>query len=266
MTEWFTTQQTIVMDRRKLLAGLAAGSVFAVSGCTTNPVTGRSQLIMVSEGQLAQLSASSWTQIKGKESLSRDPAYTGRVKRVAPRIVNAAGLGAKPWEFAVFDSDQINAFAMPGGKIGVYTGILDVMENDDQLATVLGHEVGHITGRHGQERYSQSMLAGVGMQTASVALASNDVAFSRELAAVIGAGISFGVILPYARKHEYEADRIGLKYMQRAGYDPHQSVKFWQNMMAKNQGRQKPPEFMSTHPSDSNRIAELQKAIREMGA
>jgi len=265
MTSLLTTQATLDMDRRKFLAGLTAGSVFALSGCSTNTELGRSQLILVSQGQMASLSATSWTQIKGKERISHDPAYTSRVKRVAPRIVNAAGLGNQPWEFAVFDSSQINAFALPGGKIGIYTGILDLMENDDQIATVLGHEVGHITARHGQERYSQSLLANVGMQTASLAMQANNVANSQQLAALLGAGVSYGIILPFSRKQEYEADRLGLKYMVRAGYDPHEAVKFWQNMMNASKGRQKPPEFMSTHPADANRIAAMKRQIQEMG-
>ncbi len=265
MSDLFTTDHVVVMNRREILAGLAAGTVFAVSGCTTNPETGRSQLILVSEGQLAQLAASSWSQVKRKERLSRDPAYTSRVLRVAPRIVSAAGMGNRRWEFAVFENKEINAFALPGGKIGVYTGILDLMDNDDQLATVLGHEVGHITGKHGQERYSQAIAANAGLQTAAVAMQAGNVGFANEIAAILGAGVSFGIILPYARRHEYEADRLGLIYMARAGYRPREAVRFWRKMMAQNKNRQKPPEFMSTHPSDANRIAAMERAIVELG-
>ncbi len=254
--------RTIVLNRRQLVAGLSAGYIVAFSGCVQNPVTGRSQLILVSESQVSQLALASWDQIKQKEKISNNRSHNNRVKRIGQQMMNAAGLGGKPWEFVVFDNDQVNAFAMPGEKVGVYTGILKLMENDSQLATVLGHEVGHVAAKHGQERYSQAAATNVALQTASVALDAGDMTLGPQIAGLLGAGATFGIILPYARKHEYEADRVGLRYMNSAGYDPNQAVRFWQIMM--NQNKQKPPELMSTHPSDTNRIAALQKEIEQL--
>lgn len=257
-------REPIQMSRRELIAGLGAGYIVALSGCVQNPVLGREQLILVSDGQLAQLSASAWSQVKKKEKISSDPKVNRRVRTVGSRLVGAAGLGSQNWEYAVFDNDQANAFVMPGGKVGVYDGILKRMQNDDQLATVLGHEIGHVTARHSAERYSQQLAAGVGMTAASVALEAGDVRGAREIAAILGAGLTFGVLLPYSRRHELEADRLGLVYMNKAGYNARQAIPFWQNMTAQRKGAP-PPEFMSTHPSDATRIAAIQRQLQAMG-
>ncbi|MFP3942373.1 MAG: M48 family metallopeptidase [Alphaproteobacteria bacterium] len=248
----------IVMDRRRLVAGLAAGSVVAFTGgCAQNTALGRKQLLLVDDAQLAQLSAASWKQIREKEKISRDPELNARVRRVGQRIAAASGLPRRDWEFTVFDSDAVNAFVLPGGKVGFYRGILELMANDDQVATVMGHEFAHLAGRHSAERYSQQLASNSALQVTDVVLASNDVQFAREISAVLGAGVTFGVILPYSRRHEYEADRIGMGYMAKAGYDLDQAVAFWEKMAARSKGSR--PEFASTHPSDQNRI----RAIRE---
>jgi len=266
---------TVTMTRRELVTGLASGSVVAfagagVAGCTTNEALGRSQLLLVSDAQLAQLSAQSWTQALQQTPQTSDPALRRRVASVGDRIVQAAdrrfpsqNLTQNNWEFAVFDDSTVNAWVMPGGKVGFYTGILDIMDNDDQIATVMGHEAGHVVGRHSAERYSQQLAAGAVTNIANVALAGSNIENSAMIAGILGAGVTFGFILPYSRKHEYEADRLGTDFMANANYRPNEAVRFWDNM-TQNSG-QKPLEFMSTHPSDQNRISAMQSYISTQG-
>ncbi len=267
--------KTITMSRRELVTGLASGSVVAfsgaaMSGCTTNEALGRRQLLLVSDGQLAQLAAQSWTQALQQTRQTRDPALRRRVEGVGDRIVRAAdqrfpdqNLTQQNWEFAVFEDDTVNAWVMPGGKVGFHTGLLDIMENNDQVATVMGHEAGHVVGRHAAERYSQQMAAQGGLALANVAMAAGDVQNRGLIAGILGAGINFGVILPYSRKHEYEADRLGADFMAGANYQANEAVRFW-DTMTKRSG-QRPLEFMSTHPSDANRIAAMQSYVSRMG-
>ena len=261
----FLDREPIELNRRQLVKGLAAGYIVALSGCVENQALGRQQLLLVSEAQMTQLSASAWSQIRQQQKVSTDKTLNTRLKTVGPRLVNAAGLQNQPWEYTVFQGKEANAFVLPGGKVGFYEGIFKRMENDDQLATVLGHEIAHVAARHSAERYSQQMAAGVGMQAAQVALQSGDVSGAGTIAAVLGAGLQFGVLLPYSRTHELEADRLGVIYMAKAGYDPRQSLRFWQNMTAQRNGSAPPPELMSTHPSDTTRISALQTQLRSMG-
>lgn len=240
-----------------LLRGLAVIAVLAAGACAYNETLGRNQLLFVSSGQMAQLAGSAWTDLKKQEKISTDPKYTSRVNRVAPKIIQAAGGNPAEWEVRVFQSDQLNAFALPGGKIGIYTGILDIMENDAQIAAVMGHEVAHVNFNHSGERYSQSTLAQAGLTAASIATSGSQ--YQNQILGVLGAGASVGVILPFSRKHELEADKFGVRYMARAGYDPSEAVKFWEKMSASKNGA--PPEFLSTHPSDATRIAQLKREI-----
>lgn len=262
----------IEMTRRELVRGLAAGTVVAMtgpalSGCRQNPALGRDQLLFVSDGQLAALAAGTWRKAVAATPRSRDP----RVPRVGERIVEAArtrfphrGLGDHDWEFVVFDDDQVNAWVLPGGKVGFYTGILDIMENEDQVATVMGHEVGHVVGRHAAERFSQRLLAQGALIGVGVALSQADTGYADEIAAVLGAGVTFGVLLPYSRKHEYEADRLGIDFMMGGGYAPREALRFWDSMARRSDG--KGFEFMSTHPSDANRIAAMRQHLGARGA
>jgi predicted Zn-dependent protease len=248
----------VSMSRRDIIRGLASGSVVVLaSGCAYNEELGRNQLLFVSSGQMAQLATSAWTDLKKQEKISTNPKYVDRVRRVAPRIITAAGGNPSQWEVQVFDSKDLNAFALPGGKIGFYTGILDIMENDDQIATVMGHEVAHVNYNHSGERYSQSTLAQTGLTVAQVAVSGSQ--YQNQILGVLGAGASLGVILPFSRKHELEADKFGLRYMHRAGYDPNEALRFWTKMASNKSGS--PPEFLSTHPSDQTRIAQLQREI-----
>lgn len=266
---------TVTMSRRDLISGLASGSVIAfagasTSGCTTNEALGRSQLLLVSDGQLAQLAAQSWTQALQQNRQVSDPSLRRRVEAVGDRIVQAAdkrfpsqNLTQNNWEFAVFEDDTVNAWVMPGGKVGFHTGLLDIMENDDQIATVMGHEAGHVVGRHSAERYSQQMAAAGGLALANVALEQSNVENRGLIAGILGAGVTFGVILPYSRQHEYEADRLGADFMVGANFRANEAVRFWDTMTQ--QSGQKPLEFMSTHPSDQNRITAMQSYISTRG-
>jgi predicted Zn-dependent protease len=257
----FTDEKPIVrLNRRQLVQGLASGSVVAfAAGCSASPVTGRQQLILVSNEQLAQLSSGAWEEVKQKEKISRDPKLNNQLLRVGRKITVAAGQADKTWSYAVFDSKQKNAFVLPGRQVGFYSGLMNLADNDDQIAAVMGHEVGHVTGRHSAERYSQQIAAGIGLTAAGIALGDDN----KELAAILGAGVTFGIILPYSRKHELEADKIGVDYMARAGYDPMQAVAFWDKMNAG--GGSRPPEFLSTHPSPETRMRELREYIRARG-
>lgn len=261
MTEVTVLPIKIEMSRRQIVKGLACGSVVAMTACTYNEELGRSQLLFVSSGQMAQLAASAWTDLKKQQPISRDPRYTSRLNRVAPKIIAAAGGTPSEWEYQVFASKDLNAFALPGNKIGFYTGILDIMENDDQIATVAGHEVAHVYYNHSGERFSQSTLAQTGLTVAQVAAGGGQ--YSGQVAGILGMGVQLGVLLPFSRRHELEADKFGLRYMHRAGYNPNEALRFWQGMSAKKQGG--PPEFLSTHPSDATRIAQLRREIALLG-
>ncbi|MEO1044713.1 MAG: M48 family metallopeptidase [Pseudomonadota bacterium] len=269
----FQNRPTVTMSRRDIIAGLASGAVVAfsgaaVTGCTTNTALGRKQLLLVSDEQLEQLAAASWTQALQQNRQTSNSALRRQVAAVGDRIVRGAdqrlpgfGLTQRNWEFAVFEDDTVNAWVMPGGKVGFHTGLLDITQNDDQIATVMGHEVGHVVGRHAAERYSQQMAASSGLALANVALADNE---NRGLiAGILGAGVSFGVILPYSRKHEYEADRLGADFMVDANYRANEAIRFWDGMTQR--ATRQPLEFMSTHPSDQSRISTMQSYITSQG-
>lgn len=236
---------------------LAALGLIGLSACAYNETLGRNQLLFVSQGEMAQLASSAWADIKKREPISNDPAYVNRVNRVAPKIIRAAGGNPSQWEVRVFRSDDLNAFALPGGKIGIYTGILDLMENDDQIAAVIGHEVAHVNFNHSGERYSQAAATQVGVGAVGAAVGGSAVGGAA--AQALGLGAQYGVILPFSRKHELEADKFGVRYMHRAGYDARESIAFWRKMAAQKSGA--PPEFLSTHPADATRIAQLEREI-----
>lgn len=243
-----------------ILVGLAA-SAGLFSGCTTVTETGRSQLMLVSPAQEAQMGLSSFDQIKKAEKISTDPALNARIQRIGRRIAASVGrdIPNAQWEFVVFDSPTVNAFALPGGKVGVYTGLIKLAASDDEIAIVMGHEVAHVTSRHGAERVSQNYaIAGVGMAAAiGMEVKNVDPAKRNAALAAYGLGSQVAVALPFSRLHETEADSVGLRFAAGAGYDPRAGASFWKKMAA--QGGAKPPEFLSTHPSDANRIANLQK-------
>ncbi len=210
--------------------------------------------------QVQAASLSAWDGIKQQEKTSSDAKYLDRMNRVAPRIIAAAGGNPDEWEVVVFDSKQLNAFALPGGKIGFYTGIMDLMENDDQIAAVMGHEVAHVNFQHSAKRAGRAAQTQFGLSAAQSALSVGNVASAGLWMQALGLGAQVGNVLPFSRSHESEADRVGLRYMARAGYNPDEAVRFWTNMSQAKEG-QAPAEFLSTHPSDATRIRALQKEI-----
>ena len=195
-----------------------------------------------------------------EQKINKDPATNAYVQWPDAVItVLPQQYAQQEWEVVVFDEPSANAFALPGGYIGVHTGLLDVAQNQDQLATVLGHEVGHVIAEHSNERVSQSQLLQTGMQLGAVALDMSEVSYRNEIMQALGLGAQFGVVLPFSRTHESEADEIGLELMAKAGFEPQQSVALWQNMAKQGGARQ--PEFLSTHPAPSSRITQLQKQM-----
>jgi predicted Zn-dependent protease len=226
------------------------------------PVTGRTQLILIGEDQEKQLGLSEADEILKSSKQSTDKALTQRVVNVGKRIVAAsAEAKAYSWDFYVLEEATINAFALPGGKVFFYTGILKLMANDDQIACVMGHEIAHVLARHGAERISQQQLAGIGGDLLSSAL-KVPAKYQSAYQTAYGAAANLGVILPYSRKHESEADAIGVALMYKAGYNPNEAVKFWKTMAA--QGGGKTPEFLSTHPSDTRRIEDIEAQIKKL--
>ncbi len=232
--------------------------------CYQAPITGRTQFILLSESQEIQMGLVAFQDVLKKEKLSTNTKYNSSVTRVGKRIAIASGKTNYQWEYKVIDSDDtINAFALPGGKIAVYTGILTVAETDAGLATVMGHEVAHATARHGGERMSIGILAQIGAVGLNVALRNKDPEVVSAVNAAFGTGVTLGGILPFNRKQESEADRIRLVYMERAGYDPRESVDFWKRMADANKGKPSPPEFLSTHPSYGTRVKNLNRWMPE---
>lgn len=255
------------LSRREIIRGLAAGTVIPiVSGCTTNPATGRSQFLIVDNATIAQMATSAWTEMKQQTPVSSNSSLNSRVNRIWQRIAVGAGRGDEQFDVQVFDTDDVNAFVMPGNRVGVYRGITELVENDDQLASVLGHEVGHVNANHAAERYSQQVLAQVGLAIGAVAINQSDELkkYGNEILYLGSAAVQFGVLLPYSRKHELEADKLGVDYMHSVGYKVDQAPKLWDLMGAKSSGS-RTPEFMSTHPDPARRAQELRQYIRYKG-
>lgn len=253
-----------------VLAAAIAG--LALTGCATVPVTGRSQLRMVSTEQEMELGLASFEQMKKEVPISKDPAANALLQRVGKRIAEVAqkDLPNAQWEFVVFESPEANAFCLPGGKIGIYTGILPITKNEEGLATVIGHEVAHAAAHHGSERMSQSMLLQAGEQALGASLSNFDPKVQAAAALAYGVGSQVGIMLPYSRKDESEADHIGLIYMARAGYNPEAAIDFWTRFAAATAGEGGPPSFLRTHPLSEVRIKQLHdempQALAEYGA
>jgi predicted Zn-dependent protease len=249
---------------------LLLAATLALAGCYTNPVTGRKSLVLHSQGEELTLGAQSFKDIQAKEKVSTDPGLNARATRIGQRIAQAVGneLPDANWEFVVFDSKELNAFALPGGKVGVYTGLMQLAESDAELATVMGHEIGHVIARHGAERMSEAMvIGGVGALGAAVVESKTQDPATRQLFDLAYGGVTtLGRVLPHSRSNESEADRMGAIYAARAGYDPRAAIKFWQKMIAQKQaadkaaagGADKISALFSTHPADQKRIADLQ--------
>lgn len=240
------------------VCGLGVALALGVA-CATSP-TGRKQLILIPDGQMTQLGGQAFQDMKAKQPVEKDSranAYVNCVVQPLVKLLSQDEARTKTWEVVVFRDDSANAFALPGGKIGVHTGLLKVAKTPDQLAAVLGHEVGHVMARHGGERMSQGVLAQAGLTLTQVMTEGSK--HQGLILGALGLGTQVGVLLPFSRTQESEADRIGIDLMARAGFDPRQSVELWKNMIAAN--GKGGPEFMSTHPASENRIRELQEQM-----
>ena len=229
------------------------------SACSTVPYTGRSQLLVTSIAEENQMGEQAWQEVKKKERISTNRKYTSAVTRVGKNIAIASNRPDFKWEFKTFDSKQANAFCLPGGKVAVYTAIFDYASNDAELAAVIGHEVGHAIARHGGERVSQGMFQQAGAEVVSATVGEK----YRDMAMMAyGIGSNLGVMLPYSRTHEYEADHIGIILMAKAGYDPRYAISFWQKFSKISQTNSF-TEYLSTHPMGEHRIERLKKLLPE---
>lgn len=249
---------------RPLACVSALVSALVLAGCAYNEALGRNQLLLVDNAGLADQGAQAWAETQRQTPRSTDAAQNDRVRRVASRLLQAAGLDSQRWEYAVFRDDSVNAFALPGGYIGVNTGLLKVVKNDDQLAAVVGHEIAHNLANHAAERYSQSTVTSGLIQIGSAALGGDDPNRARQLASLGGVGAQLGFLLPFSRQHELEADRLGVDLMAKAGYRPSQAVELWR-LMAAQAGGGRTSSFASTHPTEAARIEALQRHIAERG-
>jgi predicted Zn-dependent protease len=238
------------------MAALAAGAWLI--GCAVVPETGRRQFLLVTPAQEMQLGLTAFDQMKKEHPINRDPALNAMVQRVGQRIAAVAGLPNAQWEFIVFESKEVNAFCLPGGKVGVYTGILPITKDESGLATVLGHEVAHAARHHGAERMSEALLIDLGGKAVDSYVAPKDPKGQALTANAYGLGTQLLRALPHSRTQEAEADEVGLLFMARAGYDPEAAVAFWQRFADFNRrAGSATPWFLRTHPLDQQRIENL---------
>ena len=243
--------------RNKIKLYIFAALIF-IGACVSTPVSDRSAFIVIPFSQEVSMGTQAYKEILAKEKPSTNKKLIQIAKRVGQRLAATTNMTDLKWEFTVVDSKQQNAFALPGGKTAVYTGILPVCKNEAGLAAVLGHEIAHVTARHAGQRMSQQFLLMGVMSVASISMANNS-----QRGAILGAmgvGAMYGVSLPFGRSNESEADQIGLIYMAQAGYDPREAIRFW-GRFSNMKGGKKIPEFLSTHPSDNTRIRELQEYL-----
>ena len=233
----------------------------ALFACQTVPITGRSQLVLLPESTELAMGLDAYQQIIQKSAVTKDPALNATVTRVGRRIADATGRTDYQWEFNVIEDKQVNAFALPGGKVGVYTGFLPVTRDDAGLAAVLGHEVSHAIARHSGERVSQQLALQLGAGAAELMLAGRDPRLM-QLGTTAFMGLAQGGLLAFSRAQESEADHLGLVYMAKAGYHPGAARALWVRMAQASSGA-RPPEFLSTHPSPETRIQQIEGWIPE---
>ena len=256
------------MKRFKLTTLLLA--LFLLAGCSSVPLTGRKQVLLVSDSEVLSSSLTQYNDYIKTAKKSTNTTQTAMVVRVGKKIaaateayLKANGMSAEiknfAWEFNLVQDAQVNAFCMPGGKIVVYEGLMKLVSSDDELAVVIGHEVAHAVAKHSNERMSQQVMAQYGAAILGAVVSDKSAAVQKAAETVYGIGAQYGVMLPFSRKHESEADYMGLVFMTMAGYNPDVAVGFWQKMSAGSGGSV--PEFMSTHPSDATRIADIEKEL-----
>lgn len=265
-SRFLKNQKSKLMLRNFCLSAL----IFLLAACSTVPITGRKQLSLVPSSQMMALANEQYTATIQQANLSDDQSEVRRLRQVGDRVIQAveqylADNGQSQltegynWEINLIDDDLVNAWAMPGGKIAFYTGIMKLFKSDDEIAVVMAHEIAHAIASHGGERMSQMLVAQLGGVALDVALADKPQQTRTLAQAAYGLGSQIGVLLPFSRTHESEADELGVYFMTMAGYNPQAAVDFWRTMAA--QGGGAPPEFLSTHPSNETRIRNLQRLV-----
>lgn len=248
--------QPHVLHRRRFLVLAGAGGL-VLTGC--GPGATGLGLNLVPQEQVAQMGEETWERLRAEEPASDNREYQERAERIARRILEAAGEDPGAWEIVVFQGDEANAFALPGNKMGLYEGMFEVAEDDAQLAAVIGHEIGHNQAEHAAERVSSQVATQAGLQLVSAALQMGDIGYANAIAGALGAGVQYGVLMPYNRNQELEADEIGLRNMAQAGYDPRAAIALWENM--RDAADTRAPEFLSTHPAPDARIEALEEMM-----
>jgi predicted Zn-dependent protease len=238
---------------------LFISSLLFLNGCVTNPETGRKSFLLISEGEEMQLGEQAYQQVLAKNQLSKRKDWNEILQRVGKRISQVANKPNFNWEFKLIESPEKNAFCLPGGKVAVYTGIMPILKNEAGMAAVLGHEVAHATLRHGGQRLTANLGTQLGVLVLGQILTGKDNSNRQLILAALGIGAQVGVILPFSRSNEEEADEIGLRYMARAGYDPHEAPLLWERFGASE--KEGPPAFLSTHPSSKSRQEDLEKQL-----
>jgi metalloendopeptidase OMA1, mitochondrial len=252
---------SIAVHRWSRIIILCTMEAFLLS-CQSVPITGRQQLVLITPEEEIALGEEAYKNIIEESTLSHDQAKINMVRRVGQRIASVADRPDYRWEFNLIENKTSNAFALPGGKVAVYTGILQFTEDETGLAVVMGHEVAHALAHHGAERMSTSMITQIGTSGVAVILGGDNPQTVKAIEKAFGIGGQVGIILPFSRKHESEADKIGLHLMAEAGYDPRQSAEFWKRMTQDT--KEKPLEFFSTHPSDEQRIRQIESWLPEV--
>ena len=261
------------MKRTAQRLSLVLLPVLLLASCTQVPITGRSQFLLVDAGEVNKLSFDAYTEFMTKNTVSTNAEQTAMVKRVGQRIAKAVEtfcareecaerLTGFQWEFNLIESKEVNAWCMPGGKVVIYTGILSVTKTETGLAVVMGHEVAHAFAHHGAERMTQNLATQYGLSIIDGALEGQTESMRKIINVVAGTGAQVGILLPFSRAHEREADRLGVMFMAMAGYDPSEAPKLWQRMAELSKGSQ-PLEFLSTHPSHETRIQDLNGWVKD---
>lgn len=261
-------------DMKRTIA-ICSAALLLLAGCGSVPVTGRKQVLLVSDQEVLSSSLTQYNTYMKSATKSSSASQSAMVTRVGKKIAAATekylkenGLASEltnfSWEFNLVKDNQVNAFCMPGGKIVVYEGLMALVSSDDELAVVIGHEVAHAVAKHSNERMSQQILANYGARLLSESLSQKSAAMQKMAQSVYGLGAQYGVMLPFSRKHEYEADYMGLIFMRLAGYQPDAAVGFWQKMSSG--ATTSRSDFLSTHPSDAKRIAEIKRVLPEVKA
>ena len=232
--------------------------VVIIAACVTTPISNKSAFIMIPIRQEIALGKQAYNQILKEEKDSSDQKTTNLVKQIGLRLAKVSAMPNLDWEFHLIKSEQQNAFALPGGKVAVYTGLLPIAMNEAGLATVMSHEIAHVIARHGAQRMSRQLILTAGLMATSISL--NNGRQKKMIMSALGVGIVYGLTLPFSRSNEAEADQIGLRYMAKAGYNPTEAVRFWKRFSSVKGGK-KVPEFLSTHPTDKTRIALINRYL-----